>query len=260
MMKKTYLWLLASLFVAAFTLTACGSDDDDDDAPVVPSSSVTKADLMGKWTLKADQVTYSSTFTDSKIVWDDQTEIPYTFENGVLKYVDGETNVEQQVFMLYDKTVLVRKYTEKNDDGKTYYEADFAFRDGKTVPAKVEDIQGTWHWYMNGNPEDIRCAMTIKGNNFDLVVVAWSMRYVGTFTYENGYMNCTITKGYSGRSENSEGWGNGFVDPKTATSTQWWELAPSAWLFESGLNMAFIGNGSEAYGVFANLPGLYVKK
>ena len=29
-MKKTYLWLLASLFVAAFTLTACGSDDDDD--------------------------------------------------------------------------------------------------------------------------------------------------------------------------------------------------------------------------------------
>jgi hypothetical protein len=28
-MKKLNLWLLASLFVAAFTLSACGSDDDD---------------------------------------------------------------------------------------------------------------------------------------------------------------------------------------------------------------------------------------
>jgi hypothetical protein len=26
------------------------------------------------------------------------------------------------------------------------------------------------------------------------------------------------------------------------------------------MNMAFVGNGTEAYGVFANLPGLYVKK
>ncbi len=42
-MKKTYLWLLASLFVAAFTLTACGSDDDEDDKP-------TTATLFGtKW-------------------------------------------------------------------------------------------------------------------------------------------------------------------------------------------------------------------
>ena len=29
-MKKLNLWLLLSLFVAAFTLTACGSDDDDE--------------------------------------------------------------------------------------------------------------------------------------------------------------------------------------------------------------------------------------
>ena len=28
-MKKLHLWLLASLFVAAFTLTACGDDDDE---------------------------------------------------------------------------------------------------------------------------------------------------------------------------------------------------------------------------------------
>ena len=28
-MKKLNLWLLASLFVAAFTLSACGDNDDD---------------------------------------------------------------------------------------------------------------------------------------------------------------------------------------------------------------------------------------
>ena len=41
-MKKLNLWLFLSLFVAAFTLTACGSDDDDNpggsDNPGTPSS------------------------------------------------------------------------------------------------------------------------------------------------------------------------------------------------------------------------------
>ncbi len=41
-MKKLNLWLFASLFVAAFTLSACGSDDDDD--------KPTTATLVGtKW-------------------------------------------------------------------------------------------------------------------------------------------------------------------------------------------------------------------
>ena len=41
-MKKLNLWLFASLFVAAFTLTACGSDDDDN-TPAGPTS------IVGKW-------------------------------------------------------------------------------------------------------------------------------------------------------------------------------------------------------------------
>lgn len=46
-MKKLNFWLFASLFVAAFTLTACGSDDDDNpggsDNPGNPTS------IVGKW-------------------------------------------------------------------------------------------------------------------------------------------------------------------------------------------------------------------
>ncbi len=41
-MKKLNLWLLASLFVAAFALSACGSDDDDN-TPSGPTS------IEGKW-------------------------------------------------------------------------------------------------------------------------------------------------------------------------------------------------------------------
>ena len=40
-MKKTNFWLLASLFVAAFTLTACGDDDDDD--------NTNSTSVVGKW-------------------------------------------------------------------------------------------------------------------------------------------------------------------------------------------------------------------
>ena len=40
-MKKLNLWLLASLFVAAFTLTACGDNDDDTPSETNP--------LFGRW-------------------------------------------------------------------------------------------------------------------------------------------------------------------------------------------------------------------
>lgn len=44
-MKKLNLWLLASLFVAAFTLTACGDDDDNGgDKKINP-----KKELIGTW-------------------------------------------------------------------------------------------------------------------------------------------------------------------------------------------------------------------
>ena len=42
-MKKLNLWLLLSLFVAAFTLSACGSDDDDDTPPANTNP------LVGTW-------------------------------------------------------------------------------------------------------------------------------------------------------------------------------------------------------------------
>ena len=47
-MKKLNLWLFLSLFVAAFTLSACG-DDKDDNPPKDEKIEVTEANLKGTW-------------------------------------------------------------------------------------------------------------------------------------------------------------------------------------------------------------------
>ena len=47
-MKKLNLWLFLSLFVAAFTLSACG-DDKDDNPPKDEKIEVTEANLKGIW-------------------------------------------------------------------------------------------------------------------------------------------------------------------------------------------------------------------
>lgn len=50
-MKKWSLWLFASFFVAAFTLTACGDDDDEDTTPpVTPVEEPTmETSVVGYW-------------------------------------------------------------------------------------------------------------------------------------------------------------------------------------------------------------------
>ena len=54
-MKKLNFWLCASLFLAAFTLSACGGDDDDNnnnnvsDPPVDETVKVSEGTLKGTW-------------------------------------------------------------------------------------------------------------------------------------------------------------------------------------------------------------------
>lgn len=48
-MRKFPLWLCASLFVAAFTLSACGGDDDNNNPPQDETLAVTAENLKGTW-------------------------------------------------------------------------------------------------------------------------------------------------------------------------------------------------------------------
>ena len=111
-MKKLNLWLLASFFVAAFTLTACGSDEDDDNASKPPKNEtvkVTEETIKGtwdgalehdfaqgyyqRWRLQFDGKNYTSwhTHLTAGSIKDDEQGVKTVGnkEQGTWEYVDG---------------------------------------------------------------------------------------------------------------------------------------------------------------------------
>ena len=276
-MKKLNLWLLLSLFAAAFTLTACG-DDDDTPSKVPNSSGFTTADIVGSWSLKLENFTLTYSFTSTNLTITSNGEVQntgiYTLEGDNLTFFTTENvyNDEYQMYedqfvtkkykvgVLYDNTVLILKTLAEDENTQTTYEAsEILFRDGKTANIPSSDIQGTWDWYYNGNKDNIRTRITFDGNNFDMIITAWGKRYKGTFTYSGGYAKLTFKEGYTSREENTGyGLGAGDLDPKTLEGT-WRNLDRDYWEWTE-ITIPFVASGSEAYGSFANLVGIYYKK
>ena len=276
-MKKLNLWLLASLFVAAFTLTACG-DDDDSSNSVPGGSSFTTSDLVGTWSLKLENFTLSYIFTSTKVTVKSndrvESEGTYTLDGENLTVTTSELvynretqQNEQQtvtqkmkVGMLYDKSVLIIKALADDEDNQTTFEvSNMLFKEGKTANTPSSDIQGTWDWYMHGNKDYIRTRITFEGNNFDMIITPWGQRYKGTFTYSGGYAKLTFKEGYTSRDEGTGyGLGEGELDPKTLEGT-WYILDKENWIWTES-TIPFIASGSEAYGSFANLFGTFYKK
>ena len=77
-MKKLNLWLLLSLFAAAFTLSACGSDDDDD------NSTPPTASLAGTVWYETDN---SDPANDMYMTW--------AFANGQLNWGNLMKNAQE---------------------------------------------------------------------------------------------------------------------------------------------------------------------
>ena len=278
-MKQTKFWsLLAFCFclAGALTFTACGDDDDNTpQTPDVPNTTtgITVDDLVGTWTLAGQDVNYTYTFTQTHLTIKDGTDLQfdgdYTLKDDVLtynttadiynsetgKYESTQVAVSQKLGLLYDKTVLVFKDLVKNDNEQYYEFSVFMYKQGATINAKLEDIQGTWHWYMHGDTTYVRTSLKIEGNKFDMVITPWGQRYTGTFTYTNGIMTLNTEKGYTSREEGSgDGWGEGDLDPETLEGT--WKRLDDWMIWEK---MPFIVNGTEAYGMVANLYALFYK-
>ena len=273
-MKKLNFWLFASLFIAAFTLTACGDDDEDTTTatpPTVPSEtsteSVTVDDLKGTWKYDFYGTTYEfteNTFT-VKLQDEETYTANYTLKDGVISYsytFDGKAEKgSANVYLMYNKSVLAMKAKPVDGDDYSIREAaTILYRNGQAPNTPKSDIQGEWHWYMRGEVDYVRGAYKFEGDNFELIVTPWGQKYTGTYAYQGGFLTLNITNGYTSREEGTgDGWGEGDLDPKTL-ECDWKTLNRDRWAFEPGMIAPFIVNGTEAYGALANLPCVFYKK
>ena len=262
-MKKLNLWLLASLFVAAFTLAACGDDNDSVTPPPAPEGDVSS--IEGTWKSAFTGVTCVFSGDKFSIKESDGTLLndgTYTLKDNVItfNYTDDGKAVKAtaKVTTLYQKQALVIKGNPDDGEGYSIFEAaEVFFKDGKAPTTSVNDIQGNWYWY-TGKTKNVRAAMFISGNKFEVIVGAWGVKYVGTYTYEGGTMKLNITNGYTSREPHTGyGLGYGNMDPETLDAT-WYVLDQEHWIFEN--EIVFISAGSEAYGALANLPAVYYKE
>ncbi|MCR5780702.1 MAG: hypothetical protein K6G70_09210 [Bacteroidaceae bacterium] len=218
--------------------------------------------LIGTWAAEGEQVKNVFTFTNDKLtiseyfmkdgswtlVRENGWEGSYTLENGVLTYNEESFTVK----LLYDNTALAIL-------GPGYVQH-ILYKQDATVPATLQDIQGDWRWYMDGDPENTRAAVQIEGNHMTMIIVAWGQRYDGTITYANGFIHFEVTAAYTSREEGTgEGWGEGELDPETLEAN-WKPLDPGSWMYFDTHGMPFVANGNEAYGILANLPGIYYKQ
>ena len=242
-----------------------------------------KSDLIGVWEAIGEQMKSVYTFTEEELTIEDyyldyQTNQwkkyeqedykgAYTLNNGILSYimsynqqeVEWRDTVEVVAKFLYNKTALALLSSMHYDQGDEYSVNQILYKKDAFIPATIEDIQGDWRWYMHGDKTYTRVAVQIKGNKMSLIIVPWGQRYDGTITYQNGYINLTVTAAYTSREEGTgEGWGEGDLNPETLEAN-WKPLNQSSWLYYELGNMPFIANGSEAYGILANLPGIYYK-
>ena len=293
-MKKFLSFAAFAMFACALTFVSCGSDDDDNDnsnPTPTPSDQNKDAggenananDLIGVWEAIGEQVKSVYTFTDKELTIEDyyldyQTNQwkkseqedykgAYTLNNGILSYimsynqqqVEWRDTVEVVAKLLYNKTALALLSSMRNDQGDEYSVNQILYKKGANIPAKIEDIQGDWRWYMHGDKTYTRVAVQIKDNNMTLIIVPWGQRYDGTITYENGYINMKVEAAYTSREEGTgEGWGEGDLNPETLEAN-WKTLNRDSWMYYEIGGMPFVVDGNEAYGTFANLHGIYYK-
>ena len=260
-MKKSKFWSLMALcfcMAGALTMAACG---DDDDEPNGGGENTSTSDLIGTWS--QEDVTYVFTKDELTInAYDEQTyKGKYTYANGTLKYTTEQETHSAKVIFLYNKSVLVLKTVPDNpQDYSLDQVAEVLFKNGKAPNTPSKDIQGTWHWYMQGDQKYVRAGVKIEGNKIEIIVTPWAERHVGTFTYEGGYLRVNWTEGYSARGENGQGWGEGDLNPETLECDHWYPV--EGIIGGLGEKILFVANTSdkEAYGMIAGLPAIYVKK
>ena len=231
------------------------------------SDAVTDEDLVGTWTVNSTNNSYVVIFTDNEVIFEENDSVTfrgeYSLNDGVVTIPMGEGAEFRSVpGLLYDKSVMVVKEVYKNDRGEEEMLSFVLFKQGKTVTATSDDIQGFWCWYSEfGEEKIIRTAIKIDGDRFELIITPWGERYVGTYTYQAGILHLNVTDGFTSREEHTgygELWGR--MDPQTLECDDWRVLDREYWHADAVSENPFIANGDEAYGFIANIPCILKKK
>lgn len=248
-----------------------------DDGPVVPPSPgvdpITIDDLAGIWEDGGlgfdDGYTMTFSYTNDNVLVKQNDEIvyqgQYTLENNVVSFVIDGVTYKSAAGLAGGKSVLVMKRVIEDLNRGTYEDLAFILvKKGKTVSTRKEDIQGQWVWWETyvdeetGETErDARISHKFDGNTMELILPAWGKKYVGTYTYENGFIHFEITEGYTSREPGTGyGVGEGDLDLSTLEGT-WNTLYREHWEFDS-LDGWFFVVGDEAYS-FIMMPCVCTK-
>lgn len=117
-MKKLNLWLLLSLFAAAFTLTACGGSDDDD--PPVDTNP-----LFGRW---EGQVSYNNNATNVSYAFTINSDNSIIYEYRMYSGGGGLHNGYNLTgsYQINGQTIRVvfTKFERVTDDKETFEQID----------------------------------------------------------------------------------------------------------------------------------------
>ncbi len=298
-MKKFIPFFSLILFcLSAAVFVSCGSDDsspsnpenspsnpenktpatDNNDKKGEESNAVTKADLLGTWTVYNNGAPSTYVFTEDNLtITFNDDEIyngSYTLENNKLSYNFDEGTKNFNLELAYDKNVMYCKVivsASESYSGEEEHQTSFAYRQGGTINATAETVQGKWYWQSQAGFVGARAVLILTGNQFDLIITPWGERQTGTFTYENGYIHFTPQNGYTSRYDDDlTDDDNSYTEHMNQENPEAtiWKVSgtPGAERYPSYFSnpgediMPFIVNGTEAYGTIANLQATYYKK
>lgn len=270
-MKRIFSILtMAVISLSVVTLVSCG-DDNESGNPENRGAAATKADLIGSWDIFLNGAPVLYVFTENNLTitseWGGESRQifsgAYAFENSRLSYqIEGAEETSAEINMIYDKNVVLATTiipADQSYSGLEEKQVSFGYRRGATVGATAADIQGKWYWKESPNFPGVRAVITFTDNKFDMIITPWGERHTGTFTYENGYVHFTVEQSYSTRF-NDEDHMN-YDDPESSEFRNIND--PDVYSSSSDVPdpiMAFIPNGSEAYGTIANLQAKYYKQ
>lgn len=228
--------------------------------------------LVGTWELETEIGLYQLVLAESTYSMtnlQEKYEGTYTITNGVATlinekyfYQDWESGewIEDELdeddrepayvklLLLKDSKVLILEFEE---DGYT----DFIMLNKKgatNIASNIEEIQGKWVWYVYGMEDHIRAYLEVNGNQFDLIIPAYSERYKGQCDYANGEITFDVHD-----FQNRE-WFEGCENPQYLYQPWgYYQWPQQRW---SHFKMPFIVNDGIGYGLFVNLLARFEKQ